>query len=527
MEIDLRAIFATIFLILSFLGYSLFIKNKFKINTYFLPFLIFTSYISLIYVFAQLALMKEFVIISNVIGLILFVRAYRNGLKLKWLLPEYIIFFVIIGIIGLVLNGKHLYVQDDFGHWGVLARLLLRTDHLNTVHETRIDYTAYPQASAYFIYGLVRLIGYSESRMLVANAILVISGVFCLFSSIKDYKKDIVKIILLVVLGVFACFYDIRFQSLRVDTVIATTAFGIFAYIYYTDVNNYKNLYFAIPMFVSLVLVKTSAILFASVAIAYLFIKYYRVSKKLVFVNIAALLMAFLSWKNHVKYNFSLGSKHAVSVNRYEKIFEQKDRETIIKISREFLKRVGTDYFIIGLIILLILIYLIYNRDKIIRNLIMLVIFFYAIYQLGNYFTYIFSMDVGEALRLESYDRYIRTTHIYLVMISIYILSLDYNINNVLNLLFGALLIFTCYFSELIAPSTQRQMEAIEKFNRMRDEEEIPPGKRILVKFKERDNSRLYTRIVMFTFDTSEVKDTFVGDEKQFNKEDFDYIIEE
>lgn len=92
MEIDLRAIFATIFLILSFLGYSLFIKNKFKINTYFLPFLIFTSYISLIYVFAQLALMKEFVIISNVIGLILFVRAYRNGLKLKWLLPEYIIF---------------------------------------------------------------------------------------------------------------------------------------------------------------------------------------------------------------------------------------------------------------------------------------------------------------------------------------------------------------------------------------------------------------------------------------------------
>lgn len=136
-------------------------------------------------------------------------------------------------------------------------------------------------------------------------------------------------------------------------------------------------------------------------------------------------------------------------------------------------------------------------------------------------------MDVGEALRLESYDRYIRTTHIYLVMISIYILSLDYNINNVLNLLLGALLIFTCYFSELIAPSTQRQMEAIEKFNRMRDEEEIPPGKRILVKFKERDNSRLYTRIVMFTFDTSEVKDTFVGDEKQFNKEDFDYIIEE
>ena len=280
-------------------------------------------------------------------------------------------------------------------------------------------------------------------------------------------------------------------------------------------------------MFVSLVLVKTSAILFASVALVYLLIKYYRVSKKLVFANIAALLMAFLSWKNHVKYNFSLGSKHAVSVNRYEKIFEQKDRETIIKISREFLKRVRTDYFIIGLIILLILIYLIYNRDKIIRNLIMLVIFFYAIYQLGNYFTYIFSMDVGEALRLESYDRYIRTTHIYLVMISIYVLSLDYKINNVLNLLLGALLIFTCYFSELIAPSTQRQMEAIEKFNRMRDEKEIPPGKRILVKFKERDNSRLYTRIVMFTFDTSEVKDTFVGDEKQFNKEDFDYIIEE
>lgn len=527
MEIDMRAIFATIFLILSFLGYSLFIKNKFKINTYFLPFLIFTSYISSIYVFAQLALMKEFVIISNVIGLILFVRAYRNGLKLKWLLPEYIIFFIIIGIIGFVLHDKHLYVQDDFGHWGVLARLFLRTDHLNTVHETRIDYTAYPQASAYFIYGLVRLIGYSESRMLVANAILVVSGVFCLFSSIKDYKKDIVKIILLVVLGVFACFYDIRFQSLRVDTVIATTAFGIFAYIYYTDVNNYKNLYFAIPMFVSLVLVKTSAILFASVAIAYLFIKYYRVSKKLVFTNIAALLMTFLSWKNHVKYNFSLGSKHAVSVNRYEKIFEQKDRETIIKISRGFLNRVRTDYFIIGLIFLLIFIYLIYNKDKIIRNLIILVISFYVIYQLGNYFTYIFSMDVGEALRLESYDRYIRTTHIYLVMISIYILNLDYNISNALNLLIGALLIFTCYFSDLIAPSTQRQMEAIENFNRMRDEKEIPPGKRILVKFKERDNSRLYTRIVMFTFDTSEVKDTFVGDEKQFNKEDFDYIIEE
>ena len=181
----MRAIFATILLILSFLGYSLTIKNKYKINTHFLPFLIFTSYISSIYVFAQLALMKEFVIVSNVFGLILLARAYRKGLKLKLLFPEYIVFFVIIGIIGLVLNGKHLYVQDDFGHWGVLARLFLRTDHLNTVQETRIDYTAYPQASAYFIYGLVKLIGYSESRMLVANDSLVSSGVFCLFSSIK------------------------------------------------------------------------------------------------------------------------------------------------------------------------------------------------------------------------------------------------------------------------------------------------------------------------------------------------------
>ena len=512
-----------IIILLSFLGYSHKLRAKFSLDTSLIPFLLATSYIFIIALSARLSLMLISIIITNIIGLYFFIRSFKNLDLYRDFFPGYLIFFATIICLAFYLRDKIFLLYDEFSHWATISRLLIQKDAINTGLDTVIDFKSYPQTGAYFIYGLVRPFKYAERHMMLANAIFTLTGAFAYFLTVK---RKVIDFIIGILLIIFALIYNIRPYGLLVDTILATTSFGIFVFIdYIKDHKDRKRLrYFLIPMFVSLVYIKNSALVLAAFLIIYMLVTFGKNGLDLVGISLASIFLANRSWSNHIKNNFENTGRHSISLDSYKAGLEN-SKELVEDFTKKFLKNILTDYLMWALLIcLVILIFICLDKKKLIR-LIIYTFAVYAIYQIGNYFMYLTSMDEGEIRRLACYDRYVRTIHIYLLLINLYVINKNYQ-EMFVKILQASLLIFASFIikdpEEIRLPERSFRENLID----IKNKENIEPGKSILIKFEEMDNTRIFTRAVMFTFDTSKVTDTFPQDEKKYKESDFDYFID-
>ena len=510
-------------ILLSFLGYSHRLRAKFSLDISLIPFVLATSYIFIIALGARLSLMFISIIITNIIGLYYFIRSFKNPDLYRDFFPKYLIFFVAIICLAFYLRDKIFLLYDEFSHWATISRLLIKKDAINTVLDTVIDFKSYPQTGAYFIYGLVRPIGYAESHMMLANAIFTLAGAFTYFLAVKRKILDYLIGILVII---FALIYNIRPYGLLVDTILATTSFGIFVFIdYIKDDNDKRKLkFFLIPMFVSLVYIKNSALVLAAFILIYMLISFGKNGLDLVGLSIASIVLANRSWANHIKNNFENTGRHSISLSSYKAGLEN-SKDLVDDFTKNFLRNIRTDYLMWALLIgLVILVFVCLDKKKLI-GLIVYTFTVYAFYQIGNYFMYLTSMDAGEIRRLACYDRYVRTIHIFLLLISLYVVNKNYQ-GIFVKIFTVSLLIFASFI--IRAPEEIRLPERSFRENliEIKNKDHIEPGKNILIKFEKRDNTRIFTRAAMFTFDTSKVKDTFPGDEKKYKESDFDYFID-
>lgn len=510
-----------IFIILSFMGFSSYLKEKFLLNNYFIPFVLATTYILTIYIAALFSFMKIWVYTINIIGIgILFIYKSKKQI-IKSLFPSYYLFFLGLIVFTIYLYNKKSFWYDDYSHWGVISRLMLEKDCLNTASDFTIDFKSYPQASAYFLYGIGKFVGYSEGKLFIANTMLMYSACFCFFYCLKG--KNIVYGLPVVA---YALFYNTRPYTLYVDSLLSAFAFAIFAFYLYLRDNKKAGL-FTIPMFTSLVLLKNSGLMLA----IFLIIFYIFYEKKKAFAlslcDLLAVLTSYLSWSFHVKSEFDTLSKHQMSLAAYSEELHSKDMEIVSKISKLFAKAILSDWFMIMFFIILVILYFIKNRDKKIRRVGIISFIVYGFYALGLYLMYLFSMPTHEALWLASFDRYIRTIHILIFMSALFYLLLNYNNQGLLGLIFSFACVITLVKAQPIGIIAPRNVEVREIFDREKAKMGDVSGKNILVVFKHQDKSRYYTRMAMFVFDKAHITDSFREDSKQFNKEDFDYIIEE
>ncbi|MDU2201948.1 MAG: hypothetical protein E7E32_02315 [Anaerococcus hydrogenalis] len=520
----MRNILAILFLLISFLGYSCQVKDKFEVKVGFIPFILFTSYIFLIAIAARLSLMLVTIIIANLIGLLLFVKfLYNNKEILVRLFPEYFLFFISIGILSFYLYDRKFLMYDDFSHWATISRLLLRKDAINTGLDTTISFKSYPQAMAYFIYGIGRFFQFDESILMIINSIFTLSGLFCFISLTKN---KVINYILTVLVIIYGFYYNIRPYCLLVDTILSTTGFAIFSFVYYYDFrkeNNYLK-YFLMPMFVSLVYVKNSGLFLSIFILIYIIKKYMRKDYKIIIISLGSIFLSNLSWSNHIKNEFSYTGKHSMSISQYKSGIAT-NHDLINAFTREFLSRVFNDYLMWALISILIILLIYKKFDKLIISLLFSTICIYVIYQIGNYFMFISSMTPGELRRLACYDRYVRTIHMFLTLIVIYVLNFNYDdyLTKILSFLILIFSIFIMPKSEEIGFNNNEFRYQLEE---EKNKNKISREKKILIKFKEKDFSRIYTRASMYVFESNEITDTFPGDEKQFNKNDYDYFID-
>jgi len=425
-------------------GYILFILDKTKMQIEFAPIVVFSIITVLMFLAGLLNVMLYAAGTIVLLGVILFVN-FTIKKKLSPFFQKRNVnigtLFIIIAFIyfTLFLQGTKFIYYDDFSHWGVVVKDMLFFDRLPNLQYNPgygfITFTSYPPGSSLFVYFVSKIIGYSESKMMIAQIYLMLACLFAFFGISKDKKYTSVIVIFA---SLFMLIGRLGFNTLMVDTLLPLVGFAgtVIIYYYRTDVK--KASLFVLPVNIMLILVKNSGIFF--VIVNGLLLLYYAIKarknevtkqdKSLNFVFVSGFIlitffMLFL-WKQHLDYVFpGKTSLHTISLKNFSTIFGAKTKEQILQIIKIFLTKtislrenVTQSIFIanIGSIILIVTDKMAFKKTmKGLLTALLCADGLFLLYQVGNLGMYLFSMPIGEALSLAGYYRYVSTINIYFI----------------------------------------------------------------------------------------------------------------
>lgn len=466
--ITLIILFLKLILVLfSIVSIGVFFTRKFNIKLEFGVLLSTTSIISILYLFSLIKLLLLSAVILFLIGTFLGIYyLYVYLVKHKYDLSIFkeskvsLTFAFILIVFLFFLLFKLVPVHfDNFSHWLVISKQTILLNNLPDASNIMTSYFEYPPGSTYFIYYCCYILGNSEFCMFISQTILEILLLLPLFSFLKDKKSIILNSIVMIFI-VFCLVIDISVIDLLVDSLLGIMAFASFAFLYMYKRDLRKTLLLMIPINLSLLLMKNSAIFFFAIEILY--ILYLLLKNKSSFkVKIINFFIAiipfvlFVFWKIRCKIIFSdVGhGAQAVSLTNYMTNAAEKTLGDIKNIGINFIKNLidlNNLYLIIILLVLsgIIIYYFINRSNEQIKNLfkgVSLVLFVYLAYSMSLLFAYIFSMTLDEALRLASFDRYIYSVVIFIVGMAIVFYINNKNNSKILSTFIIISLIFVIF----------------------------------------------------------------------------------
>jgi hypothetical protein len=135
---------------LSTLGFFQLIRRltKDKIDLFFLPALTIAVQITILFFAGIINLLPEMSTLLYLTGLIaLSVSVWKSkspGFVKDYFNDGYILFFVIMIVMGLRVRGKLFSHYDDFSHWALVVRHLLEANRFPSFESSLITYQEYP-----------------------------------------------------------------------------------------------------------------------------------------------------------------------------------------------------------------------------------------------------------------------------------------------------------------------------------------------------------------------------------------------
>ena len=195
------------------------------------------------------------------IGLMYFIFCifilWKKKFSIKSLLVPSLFSFILFTVcFVLLLQDLILIHYDNFSHWGLLVKEMFRINGLPD-GTTQVTFRNYPPGSAVFIYFVGKIIGFTESHALMAQALLIAANLSVLFVFCK-WKRvghllltGITSIVLLVII-------KNHLYNLLVDTLLGLTALSMSIIAFYYR-NNWKmSLIINTPLAILLILIKDS-----------------------------------------------------------------------------------------------------------------------------------------------------------------------------------------------------------------------------------------------------------------------------
>jgi hypothetical protein len=442
--------FDIILLFLSLMGWGMSIHHKLRIQPAFIPLFLFSMITCVVYGAGLLKLMPYAVYIIFYSGLFLFALYLfllkKKRYKIKGIFTPGIVFFILFSIYcTLLLKGVFLLHYDNFSHWGLIVKEMFRLDSLPDV-TTLVTFRNYPPGTAVFIYFIGKIIGYTESHVLMAQSYLISASLSVLFAFCRWKKPGYILLTIVAGLTLLLVIKNNIFDLL-VDTLLGTVAIAVTVIAYAYKDNWMKNLTVNLPILVLLLFIKDigklfvfyDLILMGGLIYAYSIkgekdtIKRWKITGISLFALLSVPALAHLSWVKYVEKAYPAisfeSNKFAVSLDKITQI--NKSEEFIANLA-PMITRAATDPFssnfkslllLWGVAFLFFLVRYIKTRKAAwgLLSPLLLSVFYYIIYILVLYVVYLFLMPENEANFLAGFERYQSTIVIYcagLLMIS-------------------------------------------------------------------------------------------------------------
>lgn len=416
---------------LSTFGYLTFLHRNSKLKVEFLPAVVFTGQICLLFLAALWNLLLPGTIGLFLGGLFLAFLSLKDRKSYRDFLCIGYVFFVIACLYFLLLfKGQVFNSYDNFSHWALVVKQMLLTDRFPTWKDDIILFQSYPLGSSTFIYYVCKIISpISEGCQMFAQVMLDISMILPLFSYAKKNRWG--NGVFMVGLTVFLLSFNTIPNELLVDTLLPLTGAAGFLLLEEALSLEKKEVWYAVPLAVAVILIKNSGIFFfalMAVRILIFWKKHGRAAdkaEKRSWLSMLLLpLLALFLWKKHVEYVYESGmtTVHSMSLQAYIQNLRGKSQEAIPQILEAFFKQVASGrslLFLLGILLIVVIAAALQKQTK--RPwgktaLIVLVVF--TLYQAGNLCMYLFSMPQGEALVMAGYPRYYRTIILWCMVFS-------------------------------------------------------------------------------------------------------------
>lgn len=542
---------------ISMLGYLIYIRVKYKVRAEFTPAIFCSSCSMLMFLAGILNVMKEMTLALFFVGLILlfltfkrisYKNFYHDNRRDIWI---FLVFVIVLGYFAILLKSTLFTTYDNFSHWATVVKSMLLTNRMPTFMDNIITFQAYPLGSSIFIYYVCKILGNTDANFLFAQVVLLISFMFPLLVWVKE---NCLNVILIGFFSIYCLISNIKIYDLMVDTLIPVVAVGIFCIVAYYKESPHKAIMCTFLPLAFLMNIKNSGAFFVVVLIGFGLSVCSQALKtdpkpnlKLLFLSIGAPIATEYIWKKHVDlvFNSAALSKHAMSIENYEKIFKGKSAGDIFTIGESLLTRtLSLDnrhlQLMLLLTMLILLILLISRGDKSdLKTAIAYLTgiwFTFIIYILSLYGMYVFSMPLSEAILLVSYDRYMASITIFLYgIITIYVVShLDVieRKGRAIVLLFFVFLFMLPVWAHKIELNTLYKKPVYEssvryKFQEMAKKYEVPPGKKYFIYSSDPSTVDFLFWVSRYEFWSSQVmtayKDNF--DNYADTITNYDYLI--
>lgn len=325
---------------------------------------------------------------------------------------------------------------DNFSHWATVVRDMLIEERMPNFADPIIRFQSYPLGSSLFIYYVCKIVGSTDACLLWAQAWMLLSFLFCLTAFLR--KTNWFGTTAAVCYGVWALTVNNHLYELRVDTLLPLTGVAAFAVIYYYKAQPRRALAGAAGLFMLLINIKNSGCFFYAACVLFLLVYTWDYSKrhKIYFANMALVLPLSMLyfWKRHVALVFpdGMSAKHSMSMENFEAVFAKKTADDILQIAEKMLVRLRSlDSVEVGMMLLITALFgmLIFCRRSGSRpvkstfGMLAAMWACFAAYLVSMFGMYLFSMPLGESLRLASYERYLLSVFIFIYGITVIYLA--------------------------------------------------------------------------------------------------------
>lgn len=356
----------------------------------------------------------------------------EKGRNLKtWLKIEYL--FLLLGMAALCLcvRGRIFTHYDNFSHWALVVKKMLRADRFPDPGMTGITYWSYPLGSTVYVYFAGRLIGGGEPLWMLAQGYVMLTCLMPLFQLCRGNRW--IALVVVLFAGNFLFSYNVGVTELLVDTLLPLVGMCALLFVHANRSSPAKAVPAVFLYLVWILQIKNSGTFFGllvALALLYCAGKQHRFWAGALCSAAGFGSMLVWSWHCKVTYPAAAASKHSLSASWWQAALGEKSLEDVKYIVLEgtrFAVQWKALWFCVLLLAAVGLWCLLVRKDRLraFGKAAALIVGIYAAWQIGLQLMYIFSMTRMEALQLTSLIRYEKTIIIAMVyLITALVLSL-------------------------------------------------------------------------------------------------------